>query len=165
MSLRHRIGQCFCDYHKGAETMIANKKYSLCNSANKKRLDALRPDRPRFPKYKNNKLAKKRIPTKRQPSGELVLFQKLSTTRSPICEVCGKYINELKVHNWAHILSKGSYPKLRLNEENIAVLCWDYGQGCHEKFDTKAHSDLEKLPLWKKIFEQKDFLKRKYYGA
>jgi hypothetical protein len=161
MSLRFGSGVCSHPECKNrGEQLLANMNRKLCIKHNQERLK----EASRGGSVVNQKLRKSKIKSTRKPSGELELFKKIANTRPRFCEVCEKYIKELKVHNFAHILSKGSYPKLRLVEENILILCWDYGQGCHEKFDTKAHSDLENLPEWKDIFERKEFLKQKYYA-
>ncbi len=95
-------------------------------------------------------------------TGEKELFTKIASERQPYCEVCGKHIGQWKVHNFSHILGKGAYPSLRLNPENIVIMCWDFGRGCHEKWDT---GDREKLTgEWEKIFELADNLKQKYYA-
>ena len=152
----------FCSHSDCAgkkETLIFNRWYMLCRYHNDKRLgERKRKVAPK--KYPNYRL-KKPIERKRKVTGELELFKKLSLTRIHCCAVCGQEIKELRVHNFAHILSKGSHPSLRLNEENILIMCWNIdGDGCHSKWDTKAHSDLETDGRWQKVFNLADKLKK-----
>lgn len=44
-----------------------------------------------------------------------------------ICEECGKGIYEPKVHNFAHVKSKGAYPELKYDKTNIKIKCYK----CH----------------------------------
>lgn len=156
----------------GKERQIANSKFMLCPIHNSRRLAAGKPPKKytlkkrTYKTWKGNERVKidrrKAINRKFRKTGEGALFEKLESSRPPVCEVCGKYLKELIAHNFAHILPKSTYPSLRLHEENIAILCWDYGQGCHEKWDTKSKKSLQDLPEWKNIFDKAQHLKENY---
>ena len=71
---------------------------------------------------------------KKDPTGEKELFEKISKTRNK-CEVCGKNIKVFKTRCFAHILPKGTFPKYRLYENNIAVVC---SIRCHQEVDRRV---------------------------
>lgn len=84
------------------------------------------------------------------------------------CFVCGRQLSLVTHNNFAHVLSKGKYPDLRLYPPNIKILC-HYSiainrgdgtptNGCHSDWDTKPRSSL-KDPMWDKMFELEAELK------
>lgn len=147
-------GTCTHPEHKfGDESFIVVKKgwCQHCNHAEKQ---------------KNKKVKAKGYV--RKVTGEAELFAEiLAEYDDPMgensaiirCWVCGSRISHPRPHNFAHILSKGSSPKLRLYKPNVRIMCWNIeGTGCHTKWDTVAHSDL-KDPMWDKVKKLRDELK------
>lgn len=64
------------------------------------------------------------------------LFKEIWQERPHVCENCGYSIPKPLAHNFAHIKSKGAYPELKYDKDNIQLLCsnWDYPDdriGCH----------------------------------
>jgi hypothetical protein len=43
------------------------------------------------------------------------------------CADCGRILRTLRAHNFAHIKSKGKYPELKCETENIVIKCYT----CH----------------------------------
>lgn len=80
------------------------------------------------------------------------LFEKIWEERPHISEVSGKplYPKGHFLWHWqfAHVLSKGAYPRYKLREENILLMLPEE----HEKQET-----------FEKFQEKKDILKAKYY--
>ncbi len=73
-------------------------------------------------------------PTKK--TGELAMFLEIWQERKHECDHCGRPLLAFKVHYFDHIKPKGSYPELRLDKNNIQILChyWDKDKGwtgCH----------------------------------
>lgn len=99
---------------------------------------------------------------KREATGEKSVFEYVLERDEPKCYVCGEHITLIMAHNFAHVLPKGKYPAMRLNPDNIRLLCFKFGQGCHEAYDTKPHSEL-KGEGWEKLFALRDRLKDRYY--
>jgi len=93
----------------------------------------------------------------KKPTGELAMFRAIWETRPHKCTVCKSGIKEATPSNFAHILSKGSYPSLRLLDRNIEILCAD----CHYKFDFGDSSGEE----FKALKEKRELLKQEYYAA
>ncbi len=93
----------------------------------------------------------------KKPTGELAMFQAIWETRPHKCTVCKSAIKEAAPSNFAHILSKGSYPSLRLLDRNIEILCAD----CHYKFDFGDSSGEE----FKALKEKRELLKQEYYAS
>lgn len=110
------------------------------------------------------------IKKKFKSTGEKDVFEEVIDNieyDTPIkCFVCGINIALVMPHNFAHVLSKGQYPKFRLNPENIVLLCHkiiadEKGQGCHYKWDMTPRSKL-KVDGWGKMFELENKLKEEY---
>lgn len=80
------------------------------------------------------------------------LFNYIWETRPHVSELTGKPLlppNALKWHwQFLHILSKGSYPKYKLREENIILAL------------PEEHEKQEQFP---EFIERRDQLKREYY--
>lgn len=67
-----------------------------------------------------------------RPSGEKELFLEIWRERTHYCHRCGKYLGETpRSFYFSHIKSKGAYPELRLNKDNIELLC----QECHSAYE------------------------------
>lgn len=68
----------------------------------------------------------------RKATGEKDLFLEIWKERKHICVNCKTYLGEEPlVHYFSHIKGKGAYPELRLDKDNIQLLCRD----CHYAFD------------------------------
>ena len=115
----------------------------------------------------------KRTPIKKKykPTGELKLFKIIWEERPHHCAVCNAELTKFDPANFAHVLSKGAYRKLRLLKENIELLCFSkQGDGCHNKYDTAAQSNLIFgagsliKTKWKELFAKAYTLKQKYYA-
>lgn len=64
----------------------------------------------------------------RKKTGEAALFFEIWIDRPHYCQHCGHYLGEQpKAHFFHHIKSKGAHPALRLEPENIELVCMD----CH----------------------------------
>ena len=77
----------------------------------------------------------KKISSKRKKrlSGysEKDMFKDIWNERPHICVDCNRYLQEAKAHNFSHIKSKWSRPDLRMDKDNIEILCFR----CHFKKD------------------------------
>ena len=67
-------------------------------------------------------------------TGELDMFKEIWNERPHYCEECGVFLgNTINVSYFSHRKSKGANPELRLNKNNIDLLCtnhhhqWDFG--------------------------------------
>lgn len=97
-------------------------------------------------------------------SGQQELFKKIWETSNKKCEVCNKPL-EYSHEIFSHILGKGAYPNYKLNPDNIKLMCYEYqGNGCHNKWDTKAKSELTG-DAWQRIKDLEQNLKQQYYKA
>jgi 5-methylcytosine-specific restriction endonuclease McrA len=79
---------------------------------------------------------------KREATGEANIFEIVLEKNEPICYVCKERISLIMAHNFAHVLPKGRYPKARLDPNNIRILCYKFGQGCHERWDFGVKAEL-----------------------
>ena len=68
------------------------------------------------------------------------LYEYIFETKTNVCEECGASLpgkfrdiegNVIARWQYSHILSKGAYPQLRHNKENINRLCFE----CHQKWE------------------------------
>ena len=72
---------------------------------------------------------------RRKKTGEKALFYKIWQTRPHVCTNCKEYLgNEAKAWHFAHIKPKGLYPELRLDPDNIRLLCYE----CHYALDFQS---------------------------
>ena len=71
------------------------------------------------------------------------------------CVECGQ---PLKFHpaHVSHILSKGAYPKFRLNPLNVKPLCLEH----HQQYETGKRSEMK---IYKFVSELSEKLKAQYY--
>lgn len=68
----------------------------------------------------------------RKPTGEKEVFKEIWEERPQYCTNCTKFLGqEARAFYFAHILPKGKFPKLRLEKENIMLLCMQ----CHNAYD------------------------------
>lgn len=87
---------------------------------------------------------KKPLKRKRKATGERELFLKIWDERPHICtnRLCRRSLgDEPMAYYFAHVLSKGSRPDLRLDPENIVILCLS----CHCQYD-QGDKKLIELP-------------------
>jgi len=69
---------------------------------------------------------------RRKPTGEKKIFKEIWEEREHRCINCLCHLgDEARVHYFSHIKSKGAYPELRLDKNNIQLLCME----CHYAFD------------------------------
>ena len=81
---------------------------------------------------KSKKCTTKVYNYKRKTTGERELFLNTWLKRVHICENCTISLgNEPKTFYFSHIKSKGAHPELRLDENNIELLCLD----CHQAWE------------------------------
>lgn len=106
---------------------------------------------------------------KRVATGEGGVFERIIESLSDtetVCFVCQIRVPIITHHNIAHVLAKGKYPKMRLDPNNLVVLCHkivadESGQGCHYAYDMTPHSEL-KGEGWERLFELRNQLKEHY---
>lgn len=110
----------------GETRIIVSKNKGLCSSCMKKRSYCSPGDR--------------HIKQKVKSTGERELFLKIWEEREHYCQHCGKYLGEEpKSFYFSHIKGKGAYPELRLDPNNIELLCyechhnWDFGDGKRQR--------------------------------
>ena len=116
------------------------------------------------PKVKESSLKppkSKRIKTKiRKPTGELQLFLKRYSECKGLCQITNKQI-PFSVDCFMHILGKGSYPSLRLNEDNFLFV----NSRIHQLYDCEGKEKLlREFPEAIVIYELKDKLRANYYN-
>lgn len=108
-------------------TTGGNSHFKLCRFCNHKRLNEGKLKTPIRRKYK--------------PTGEQQLFIELWKSRPHICENCyTKLGKEPRAHYFAHIKPKSTHPHLRLDPDNIRMLCYD----CHYAYDFQGKEAYEK---------------------
>lgn len=108
----------------------------------------------------------------RQATGEGSMFAEMALNtigdEPTKCAVCGTILAVLTHNNYAHILPKGKFPKMRLEPRNIAILCHrtiadaDGNQGCHFMWDMQPRSKILNDPKWQKMLEREEQLKEEY---
>lgn len=59
----------------------------------------------------------------RRTTGEMDLFRRIAAERTHTCVRCGTPIRELSPSNFHHTKTKGSRPDLRLDPDNIEIVC------------------------------------------
>jgi len=88
---------------------------------------------------------------KRVATGEANVFESVLENMPQVetrCFVCNVRVAVVTHNNMAHVLSKGKFPKMRLDHNNIRILCHrfvadkDGNQGCHFAWDMKPRSEL-----------------------
>ena len=63
------------------------------------------------------------------------------------------------VRFFAHVLSKGAFPELRLDKENIEILCFP----CHWRYDHETNRAIDD-ERFNYLFNKKEELKAKAHG-
>lgn len=133
-----RLGIC-----KGCnkERVIQNKTRWLCadcvyklNHKGKSKTEVL------VEKEKKKTTKSKTYVYKRKKTGERDLFLQIWNERDHVCENCGmKLGNTPKNFMFSHIKPKSIEPKMRLDKNNIRLLCWD----CHYSLDFRGEKYYE----------------------
>lgn len=122
------------------------------------------------PKKEKKPLKRVAIKKKFKASGEKSVFEdvldNISDNELCKCFVCDTPIALVMPHNFAHVLNKKNYPKMRLEPRNIVLLCFkvvsdEKGNGCHHLYDHTPNSEL-KGEGWERLFELKEQLKEEY---
>ena len=86
------------------------------------------------------------------------LFKDVWQTRKRFCYVCKKFLGHIpKTFYFAHILSKGAYPRYKFYKKNIALLCRD----CHYKYDFQGGCKEDER--FRGLLQRKQELKEQYY--
>ena len=106
---------------------IINAHFTLCQWCNNKRL---------------KQGAAKGGPSKRRtPTGEAQVFLRIWEERQHICINCQTHLgNEPRAHYFSHIKPKSTHSELRLNPDNIQLLCFD----CHQAHDQQGQDAFNK---------------------
>jgi len=108
----------------------------------------------------------------REATGEGEMFAEIALNRLgdeiTRCFVCGCRIAVVTHNHMAHVLPKGKYPLMKLEPDNIVILCHrfvadkDGFQGCHFAADMQPRSKIINNPNWQKFFELETQLKERY---
>ena len=151
--------------------MIQYKK-GVCTCHGEERLIVKKiSDRKYCHQGNQNRLRKKKAETKKEPSGELQLFYEIWAERPHVCAITGKTITESPDKNlprwlccFSHVIPKGSYPKYKLNPENIVLKT----PQMHDNYHNKGKSELlegEHGRQWKAFFDLKAKLALEYHTS
>ena len=85
------------------------------------------------------------------------LFKDVWQTRKRFCYVCKKFLGHIpKTFFFAHILSKGAYPRYKFYKKNIVLLCRD----CHYKYDFQGGCKEDER--FTRLLQRKQNLKEQY---
>jgi hypothetical protein len=102
---------------------------------------------------------KKALKSKRKKTGEAKLFEEIYIDRLGKCRITGEQL-PLSPICFMHILSKGGYPRYRLNPKNILLVLPEI----HTLYDCGSMEYLISLyPNAKMIYDLKDELRTEYY--
>lgn len=122
----------------------------MIKSRNKVCILCGRDNEPHFSKKRCKSCASKsyskpeRTAIKKKPkeaTGEREVFLKIWKERPHVCTNCQDPLgNEPLAHFFAHILSKKRRPDLKLDPNNIMILCSD----CHYAYDFRSKEEFEK---------------------
>ena len=108
----------------GNTFFIQNKTHHLCSECSFKRNHGGKSRREVY-------LERSRA-NKKNKVGEIYIFKEIWSERHHYCVNCGKFLgHEVKSYFFSHIKSKGAYPELKYNKDNIELLCFD----CHYKYE------------------------------
>lgn len=118
----------------GKKTVINNKTRMLCPECNYRRLHKGLSRAEVYKSRLSNRKAK--LPRK---TGERELFLKIWNERPHYCVKCGKWLgDEPRPVFFSHIKSKGAHPELRLDPDNIELLCSE----CHHIYEFGRRKDV-----------------------
>lgn len=132
--------------------------HGLCKQcASKAYLDAQISTQKQNPTT-DTKKQRKSLKSKRKPTGEANLFMELWRQRGGVSEVSGRKLLPVGHKFWhsqfAHVVSKGARPDLRLRPDNILLMTFDE----HFKWDNQRHK-LKGLPEWDFVFAKYEELR------
>ena len=96
-----------------------------------------------------------------KPTGEKEFVIREWQKRPHICFITGEMIHELKPINAFHILSKGAFPKYRLNPENLIFVQARFHHDWHILGQSAC---LAKDERWKHVIEMYEQLKKQYHN-
>ena len=75
---------------------------------------------------------RRKLMAKKNKGKEKQMFYEIWQEREHRCTNCKCHLgNEARAHYFSHIKSKGAYPELKYNKDNIQLLCYD----CHYAYD------------------------------
>jgi len=131
-----------------------------------------RPKQGMPPKKEKKPLKRTALKKTFKATGEKDVFESVLDNISDLedtkCFVCGVRVAVVTHSNFGHVLSKGQYPKFRLNPKNIVILCHriiadkDGNQGCHFQWDMRPRSEIIDNPEWQELFDLETQLKEEY---
>lgn len=131
----------------GKLCLIQNKTLKLCkdcvykkNHGGKSQAEVLMQKKRDKPIKLPKPIKCKTYTYKRKNTGEKQLFLQIWNERKHICENCGVNLGEIpKSFMFAHIKAKSIEPGMRLDKNNIRLLCWD----CHYSLDFRGQQYYE----------------------
>ena len=129
---------------------IVVKKGYLCKVQNEMRKKGNKPS--------ISKITKSSIKPKfKKKTGEWDMFLEIWKERPHRCEQCNKDLGESpKPVFFSHILTKGANPRLRLEKDNIELLCPEH----HHKWET---ADIRTKRLFKSSERKRELIKEHHY--
>ena len=146
--------------------MSSINKLGLCSNCNKNGV-ITKPSLGLCYKCNNKRLQSGK--EKKQASGQYEMFLEIWNERPHVSFVSGKPLDKwfggkLFVNLFAHVLSKGAFPKYKLNKENIVLLT----PFEHTLYDTCSENmrevyGIENSADWQKLYDLKQNLTTKYY--
>lgn len=101
-------------------------------------------------------------------SGEAILFKEIWDALEPeerVSFVTGHPLPdqyEMRTFYFSHLLTKGAFPKFRLNKENIVFMTLSEHR-TWENYKYLIRENKHKMKLWEHVFVKADKLKKEYY--
>ena len=127
----------------GKDGMFAKPSLKLCPVCNQKRLNNLKTndEGQRRGVIATRKPLVRKVQKRRRITGEGVMFLAIWRTRPHVCVNCKVRLDEeAKAGYFAHIKPKSTHPELRLDMNNVMLLCYD----CHYAFDHGGKEQFKK---------------------
>lgn len=146
------MGIC-CECNDGKEKRLAKRRPPLCgyHYAIEQRKKSAEKNKDK-PKKVQKPLKRVPLSYKREPTGELAMFQEMwDNMKEHKSFINGEEIKVFNVRNFAHVLpkAKNRYPKFKLYQDNVKLLTYEQ----HDMWDNGLREDLRKLPEWDKMFK------------
>ncbi len=139
-----------CD--DGKEKRLAKRKPPLCgyHYSEEQRRKSVEKNKDK-PKKIAKPLNRTAITRKKEPTGELEVFEKIWRDRPHESFINKEPLYQFNVSYFAHVLSKAEnrFPKFKLYPKAIRMLTLEQ----HHKWDKTPRSALRLLPEWDKMFE------------